>query len=70
MVTANKIIILSLLVVFLLSESGCGFFYHLECRKLEKQNKNLISGKETFGLKNKKYKKKNRKTICYYVKRK
>ncbi len=32
------------------------------CKKMQKTNSKLISGKETFGLKNKKYKKQNRKS--------
>jgi hypothetical protein len=31
------------------------------CKKMQKTNGKLISGKETFGLKNKKYKKQNRR---------
>jgi hypothetical protein len=31
------------------------------CKKMAKTNSKLISGKETFGLKNKKFKKQNRR---------
>lgn len=35
---------------------------HSQCKKMSKTNAKLISGKETFGLKNKKFKKQNRKS--------
>ncbi len=34
---------------------------HSQCKKMSKTNAKLISGKETFGLKNKKFKKQNRR---------
>lgn len=52
-----RILTLATLLSFSLLGDGC----HSACKKMAKTNGKLISGKETFGLKNKKYKKQNRK---------
>lgn len=68
MFSFRKIALTTLLSVFLLGLSGCGTFSRGRCPGLSKQNKKLISGKETYGVKNNKYKKQNRKALCYYRK--
>jgi len=58
--------ILIFLTISILLNSGCGFYYHLQCRKKQKTNESLLAGKYDFGKKDKKYKKQNRKALCYY----
>lgn len=68
MVTPGQIAAFLLLSAFLLVQSSCSLFTRSRCPALSKQNKKLISGKETYGVKNNKYKKQNRKALCYYKK--
>jgi len=52
-----RLLFVAALFSFSLLGSGC----HAQCKKVQKNNSRLISGKETFGLKNKKFKKQNRR---------
>lgn len=67
MLTFRRIAVLLLLSIFLFAQSSCGLISRSRCPALSKQNKRLISGKETYGVKNKKYKKQSRKVLCYYI---
>ena len=51
----------TLILAFVFAFSLLGESCRSQCKHMEKTNARLISGKETFGLKNKKYKKQNRK---------
>jgi hypothetical protein len=51
----------ALFFAFVFSLSLLGESCQSSCKKMQKTNGKLISGKETFGVKNKKYKKQNRR---------
>lgn len=68
MLTSQRIAVLLLLSIFLFGQSSCGLLTRSRCPALSKQNKRLISGKETYGVKNNKFKKQSRKALCYYKK--
>jgi hypothetical protein len=51
----------SLFFVAIFSLALLGGSCQSHCKKMSKTNSKLISGKETFGLKNKKFKKQNRR---------
>jgi hypothetical protein len=53
----RRLLIFIALFCFSLLGNGC----HSACKKMAKENGKLIGGKETFGLKNKKFKKQNRR---------
>jgi hypothetical protein len=53
----RRLVLIAGLFAFSILGNSC----HSACKKMAKENGRLISGKETFGLKNKKFKKQNRR---------